>query len=479
MNRESRSAVSAKRYSAAGTVDPGPAARVLPRAGGGLLGLRLPHPHDRGPGHRLSQQAGRAHRRGCSGGSGGQVAGVEFVRDALSKDETFKVQLNDPGAVPTAPADRQDGAGGRTAGVAGRRLRVRLRSRRGRRAGWRRARWTTPAAGGRPRRSAGESRREAMQEPGGRYIDFLVPGLLGMSLMGGGLWGVGFVTVDMRIRKVLKRFLATPMRKSDFLVGILISRLLFLVPEVLVLLLFARLAFGVVIQGSLLAVVVLILLGALTFAGIGLLVASRARTLEAVSGLMNLVMLPMWVLSGIFFSSERFPEAMQPFIKALPLTPLIDALRSGHPGRHVLTGSLAAIGHPVWMGVWQFRVGPALVPLELKRNRVGACSSSRRVGRRRRPTLRARWRRGCTFLLARGGSGVPSWNRQRRLASTTPATVRVAERSMNTTSLSLLDRLKQAGPDSVEWRKLQDIYSAAHSRLAGVASPTSATRPRI
>ncbi|MGH7171563.1 MAG: ABC transporter permease, partial [Gemmataceae bacterium] len=155
-----------------------------------------------------------------------------------------------------------------------------------------------------------------------------VPGLLGMSLMGGGLWGVGFVTVDMRIRKVLKRFLATPMRKTDFLLGILVSRLLFLVPEILVLLLFARVAFGVVIQGSLLAIVVLVLLGALTFAGIGLLVASRARTVEAVSGLMNLVMLPMWVLSGIFFTSERFPEAMQPFIKALPLTPLIEALRA-------------------------------------------------------------------------------------------------------------------------------------------------------
>jgi ABC-2 type transport system permease protein len=165
-------------------------------------------------------------------------------------------------------------------------------------------------------------------ELAGRYIDFLIPGLLGMSLMGGGLWGVGFATVDLRIRKVLKRFLATPMRKSDFLASILISRLIFLVPEVFVLLLFSRLAFGVVIHGSLLSIAALILLGALTFAGIGLLVASRARTLEAVSGLMNLVMLPMWVLSGIFFSSERFPEAAQPFIKALPLTPLINALRA-------------------------------------------------------------------------------------------------------------------------------------------------------
>ena len=167
-----------------------------------------------------------------------------------------------------------------------------------------------------------------LNEPGGRYIDFLIPGLLGMSLMGGGLWGVGFVTVDMRIRKVLKRFLATPMRKTDFLAGIILSRLLFLVPEMVLLLLFARVAFGVVIQGSLLAVTVLILLGAFTFAGLGLLVASRARTIETVSGLMNLVMLPMWLLSGVFFSSERFPEVAQPFIKALPLTPLINALRS-------------------------------------------------------------------------------------------------------------------------------------------------------
>lgn len=168
----------------------------------------------------------------------------------------------------------------------------------------------------------------AFDEPGSRYIDFLVPGLLGMSLMGGGLWGVGYVTVDMRIRKLLKRFLATPMKRRDFLAGIMISRLLFMVPEVLVLLVFAWLVFGVEVHGSLLAVGVLILLGAAMFAGIGLLVASRARTLETVSGLMNLVMLPMWLMSGIFFSSDRFPAFVQPLVKALPLTPLIDGLRS-------------------------------------------------------------------------------------------------------------------------------------------------------
>jgi ABC-2 type transport system permease protein len=169
---------------------------------------------------------------------------------------------------------------------------------------------------------------QEMLEPGSRYIDFLVPGLLGMSLMGGGLWGVGFAIVDMRIRKLLKRFVATPMRRSDFLLGIMISRLVFMIPEVLVLVVFARLFFGVVIAGSIAAVLALILVGAFTFAGLGLLVASRAKTLETASGLMNLTMLPMWLLSGIFFSPDRFPQAVQPAIKALPLTPLIDGLRA-------------------------------------------------------------------------------------------------------------------------------------------------------
>jgi len=167
-----------------------------------------------------------------------------------------------------------------------------------------------------------------LTEPGARYIDFLVPGLIGMGLMGGGLWGVGFVTVDMRIRKLLKRFIATPMKKHQFLTGIMLSRFMFMIPEIVILLLFAWLAFGVRVQGSLFAVMVFVFLGAFTFSGIGLLVASRANTVETVSGLMNLVMLPMWILSGIFFSSDRFPAAFQPLIKALPLTPLINALRA-------------------------------------------------------------------------------------------------------------------------------------------------------
>jgi ABC-type multidrug transport system permease subunit len=166
-----------------------------------------------------------------------------------------------------------------------------------------------------------------VKEPGNRYIDFLVPGLMGMNIMGGGLWGVGFVLVDMRVRKLLKRLLATPMRRGDFLLSILIARLTFMIPEMILLFLVGWLGFGVPMVGSLWSWMVLILVGAMAFSGIGLLVASRATKTETVSGLMNLVMLPMWLLSGTFFSSKRFPEVTQPFIQALPLTQLNDALR--------------------------------------------------------------------------------------------------------------------------------------------------------
>jgi ABC-type multidrug transport system permease subunit len=149
-----------------------------------------------------------------------------------------------------------------------------------------------------------------------------------MGLMGGGLWGVGFAVVDMRIRKLLKRYLATPMKRSHFLASLIISRLLFTISEVLLLLVFVRIIFGVASQGSYAAIGLLMFLGSLEFSGIGLLVASRAQTIETVSGLMNAVMLPMWIGSGIFFSMERFPAAMQTALNLLPLTPLIHALRS-------------------------------------------------------------------------------------------------------------------------------------------------------
>ncbi len=178
------------------------------------------------------------------------------------------------------------------------------------------------------RRNAFAARDELVHEQGSRYIDFLVPGLLGMNLMGTGMWGMGFTIANARMKKLLKRLIATPMRKSDYLIAQFLSRLVFLVIEIVVVVGFAWIVFGVRVNGSLLLFSLICLLGGMAFAAIGLLVASRARTLEAVSGLMNLVMMPMWICSGVFFSYERFPDAVKPLIRALPLTALNDALRA-------------------------------------------------------------------------------------------------------------------------------------------------------
>ena len=164
-------------------------------------------------------------------------------------------------------------------------------------------------------------------EAGSRYVDFLVPGLLGMNLMGTGMWGIGFSLVVARNGNLLKRLVAAPVRKSHLLGAQLTSRLIFLIPEAGALLLFAHFALGVPFRGSLLLLAAISLFGALAFSGLGLLVAARPRTIEGVSGLMNLAMVPMWIFSGIFFSTERFPPAIQPFVQALPLTALNDALR--------------------------------------------------------------------------------------------------------------------------------------------------------
>lgn len=197
------------------------------------------------------------------------------------------------------------------------------------------------AAGRKDVTQAGE---ETVTESGARYIDFLIPGLLGMNLMGSGLWGVGFAVVSARTRKLLKRFAATPMRRVHYLLSFVLSRLFFLILEVAVVIAFAYFTFGFRVHGSWPGMVFLLLLGALTFAGVGLLVASRPKTIEGVSGLMNLVMMPMWLLSGTFFSSARFPDFLQPFIKSLPLTALNDSLRAVMNDGTSLATSWIAIG---------------------------------------------------------------------------------------------------------------------------------------
>jgi len=169
---------------------------------------------------------------------------------------------------------------------------------------------------------------EEVTERGSRYVDFLFPGLLGMSLMGTGLWSIGFAVADMRQRKVLKRLLVTPMRRSSFLASFLLSRLVFLVAEMALIVSFGIWILGVPFRGPLATFSVLCFAGALCFAAVGLLAASRVKTIEGISGVINLVMIPMWLGSGIFFSYERFPEAVQPALRALPLTALNDALRA-------------------------------------------------------------------------------------------------------------------------------------------------------
>ena len=186
-------------------------------------------------------------------------------------------------------------------------------------------------------------RVQIMHEKGSRYIDFLLPGILGLNLMGTGIWGIGFGIVNARLKKTLKLLTATPMRKADYLLAQIFSRFVFLVLEIAVILLFGVFVFGVPIRGSLALLLSTALLGSLSFAGLGLLVAARAQTLEGASGLMNFVMVPMWLLSGVFFSAERFPKAAQPLIQALPLTALNDALRAV-----MLEGrGLAAIATPI------------------------------------------------------------------------------------------------------------------------------------
>jgi ABC-2 type transport system permease protein len=178
------------------------------------------------------------------------------------------------------------------------------------------------------RRDVVVSREERTHEQGARYIDFLIPGLLGMNLMGTGMWSMGFTIANARMKKLLKRLVATPMRKTDYLLAMFLSRLIWLILEVSALVAFGWIVFGVRVNGSILTLMLLCIVGGYAFSGIGLLTASRAKTIEAVSGLMNLIMMPMWLCSGVFFSYERFPDSVKPFIRVLPLTLLNDALRA-------------------------------------------------------------------------------------------------------------------------------------------------------
>jgi ABC-type multidrug transport system permease subunit len=208
------------------------------------------------------------------------------------------------------------------------------------------------------------ARDEPLTVPGSRYIDWLIPGILGMNIMSTGMWGIGFSIVQARLRKLLKRLVASPMRKREYLLAQMMARLMFLGPEAAVPIGFGALALGMPILGSFATIAVVCIVGALAFTALGLLTASRAGTIEAISGILNLAMLPMWVLSGVFFSTANFPEFLQPAIQALPLTALNDALRavilegaslSGVGGELALLGlwGLISFGVALWLFRWQ------------------------------------------------------------------------------------------------------------------------------
>lgn len=165
-------------------------------------------------------------------------------------------------------------------------------------------------------------------EAGSRYIDFLIPGLLGLNIYGTGLWSIGFGVADARQKKLLRRYLVTPMRRSSYLASFMVFRLLFLVLELALLTSFGVWVLGVPLRGSLVAFGLVSLLGAVAFAGVGLLAVCRVKTIEGASGMINVATIPVWLGSGVFFSYERFPDVVQPLFVALPLTPLNDALRA-------------------------------------------------------------------------------------------------------------------------------------------------------
>lgn len=194
-----------------------------------------------------------------------------------------------------------------------------------------------------------QAREERVVVPGSRYVDWLIPGLLGVNIMTTGVWGIGFSIVQARGRKLLKRLVASPMRKRDYLLAQVLARLVFLVGEVGALVAFGMLVFGMPVRGSWAVIALLSLVGALAFGGFGLLVASRARTFEAISGLVNAAILPMWIFSGVFFASSNFPDAVQPIIQVLPLTALNDGLRAV-----MLEGASVAMVAPdlLVLGVW-------------------------------------------------------------------------------------------------------------------------------
>ena len=173
-----------------------------------------------------------------------------------------------------------------------------------------------------------ETNVEPLTVSGTRYIDFLVPGLIAMGIMMSCMWGLSYGIIDKRSKKLLRRMVATPMRKSYFLIALITVRVGMNFVESSLLFLFAALVFNITIQGNIAALIIIFLAGNIAFAGIAIFISSHTGNTEIGNGLINVVVLPMMVLSGIFFSYHNFPDWSIPFIKLMPLTMLADGIRS-------------------------------------------------------------------------------------------------------------------------------------------------------
>ena len=180
---------------------------------------------------------------------------------------------------------------------------------------------------------------------GVRYIDFLIPGLIAFGVMGSIMWGISYTIIEKRSQKLLRRLVATPMKKSNFLIALMFVRILMNVVEALVLFFFAWLIFDIRIQGNIGALIVLFLAGNIAFTGIAVLISSHTSKTEVGTGWINAVQMPMMILSGIFFSYHHFPEWSIGIIKVLPLTAFADGMRSifneGAGWMEILTPSIA------------------------------------------------------------------------------------------------------------------------------------------
>jgi ABC-type multidrug transport system permease subunit len=173
-----------------------------------------------------------------------------------------------------------------------------------------------------------QSEIKPMTEKGTRYIDFLIPGLIAMNVMMSTMWGVSYTLIENRTKKLLRRMVATPMPKWEYIMSHIVARIILCFVEAAIVYTFAYFYFGITIEGSILAFIILFLSGIVAFSGVAVLLASRTDKTQVGNGLINLIIMPMMLLSGIYFSYHNFPEPVIPIIQALPLTILADGVKA-------------------------------------------------------------------------------------------------------------------------------------------------------